>query len=71
MLERSRSCARRPAEKSNIVIRAKTRATVSLRGNGRDPLRGDGWTLTLKPGWKIAPGKRAGDSTLVREGGQR
>jgi hypothetical protein len=31
------------------------------------PLRGDGWRLTLKPGWEIVPGERAGDSTLVRD----
>lgn len=53
-----------------LVYADKKRATVPLHGKGHDPLRGDGWTLTLKPGWKIAPGARAGDSTLVREGGQ-
>jgi hypothetical protein len=42
-------------------------ATVPLRSGAEDRLRGDGWTLTLKPGWKIAPGARAGDSTLMRE----
>jgi len=26
---------------------------------------GDGWTLTLKPGWKVAPDARSGDFTLV------
>jgi hypothetical protein len=53
-----------------LVYADKKSATVPLRSKGDDTLRGDGWTLTLKPGWKIAPGKRAGDSTLVREGGQ-
>lgn len=53
-----------------LVYADHTRATVSLRGNGRDPLHGDGWKLTLKPGWKLAPGARAGDSMLVRDGGQ-
>ena len=26
---------------------------------------GDGWTLTLKPGWKIVPDARASDLTLA------
>ncbi len=25
------------------------------------PLKGEGWTLELKPGWTVAPGSRAGD----------
>jgi hypothetical protein len=28
-------------------------------------LKGDGWTLELKPGWKIVPGARKGDFTLT------
>ncbi|WP_460731802.1 hypothetical protein [Lysobacter tyrosinilyticus] len=48
-----------------LVYANQTRATVPLRSG--EPLRGDGWTLTLKPGWKIAPGARVGDSTLVRD----
>jgi len=28
-------------------------------------LKGDGWTLELKPGWKIVPGARKGDYVLV------
>jgi hypothetical protein len=28
-------------------------------------LKGDGWTLELKPGWKIVPGARKGDFILV------
>lgn len=28
-------------------------------------LKGDGWTLELKPGWKIVPGTRKGDFTLL------
>ncbi len=31
------------------------------------PLQGDGWTLTLKPGWHVVPGGRAGDQALRRE----
>jgi len=30
------------------------------------PLEGDGWTLTLNPGWSVVPGKRKGDFDLVR-----
>ena len=29
--------------------------------------RGTGWKLDLKPGWKIVPGKRAGDLTIARD----
>ncbi|MEF3081361.1 hypothetical protein V3391_03940 [Luteimonas sp. SMYT11W] len=43
-----------------------TRATVALPRNG-DGRRGEGWTLTLAPGWTVTPGPRAGDMTLVRE----
>jgi hypothetical protein len=32
------------------------------------PLRGDGWTLVLNPGWVIRPGQRAGDIELVPPG---
>lgn len=28
-------------------------------------LKGDGWTLDLKPGWKIVPGTRKGDWILA------
>jgi hypothetical protein len=28
-------------------------------------LKGDGWTLELKPNWKIVPGARNGDFTLA------
>jgi len=31
------------------------------------PLQGDGWTLELKAGWKLAPGARKGDYTLINE----
>ncbi|WP_306592121.1 hypothetical protein [Geothrix sp. 21YS21S-4] len=32
-----------------------------------DPLRGRGWTLTLKPGWRLVPDSRKGDWRLVQE----
>lgn len=31
---------------------------------GQSPLHGDGWTLTLAPGWKLVPGARDGDWKL-------
>ncbi|WP_223807145.1 hypothetical protein [Montanilutibacter psychrotolerans] len=56
-------------ERNGALVQADMkRATVPLPRDGG--LRGDGWTLTLKPGWKIAPGARAGDSTLVRDDSQ-
>ncbi len=32
------------------------------------PLAGEGWTLTLKEGWSVVPGKRPGDLGLKRTG---
>lgn len=29
-------------------------------------LKGEGWTLTLKPDWQLAPGRRDGDWTIIR-----
>jgi len=43
--------------------------TVTAPGATAAPsgtVRGDGWTLELSPGWRVAPGPRAGDATLVR-----
>ncbi len=42
---------------ASVVITAPTDATGS-------PIRGDGWTLELKPGWKLVPGTRKGDYLL-------
>jgi hypothetical protein len=39
-------------------------AATSLMAKG-SVVVGQGWTLTLKPGWKLAPGNRPGDYTLV------
>ena len=30
------------------------------------PLVGDGWTLTLRAGWRVVPGERAGDWAVRR-----
>jgi hypothetical protein len=32
------------------------------------PLTGEGWTLTLKEGWSVVPGKRPGDLGLKKTG---
>jgi len=32
------------------------------------PLAGEGWTLTLKEGWSVVPGKRPGDLALKKTG---
>jgi hypothetical protein len=42
------------------------RATVALPREGAG-LTGKGWSLTLKPGWKLVPGEREGDSTVMSE----
>lgn len=41
----------------SVVITAPTDGSAS-------PVKGDGWTLELKPGWKLAPGARKGDYVL-------
>jgi hypothetical protein len=38
--------------------------TVSAAHVSSSGLHGDGWTLKLKPGWKVAPGARKGDLEL-------
>lgn len=43
---------------SAVIVVAPSASTGSS-------LKGDGWTLELKPRWKIVPGTRKGDFTLV------
>ena len=43
-------------------------ATVTATGIDRAGLRGDGWRLTLKAGWTVESGQRAGD-LIVKQGG--
>lgn len=38
---------------------------ASPKREGR-PIKGEGWTLTLQPGWVLAPGPRAGDFVVTR-----
>jgi len=40
-------------------------APASVEGT---TLTGDGWTVTLQPGWVVRPGPRAGDFRVEREG---
>ena len=35
------------------------------------PLSGNGWTLTLKPGWSLIAGSRPGDFTLKHDVGNK
>jgi hypothetical protein len=42
---------------SAVIVAAPSGSTGST-------LNGDGWTLELKPGWKIVPGARKGDFML-------
>jgi hypothetical protein len=50
-----------------LVAADRSRLTVpapaSIEGT---TLKGDGWTLTIAPGWLVAPGSRAGDFQLIR-----
>jgi hypothetical protein len=46
------------ADWSAVIVSAPS----AVRGN---PVTGDGWTLELKPGWKLAPGTRQGDYVLA------
>jgi len=53
------------------VLVSTDRTTVSLPGpftTSGSVLTGDGWTLTLAPGWTVRPGPRAGDFVVVRAG---
>ena len=50
-----------------LVHADRTRASVAWAGEAQS-LAGDGWTLTLAPGWRLVPGGRAGDMTLRRDG---
>jgi hypothetical protein len=56
------------ADGGGLMIREKglfSRAVVPAPVNGN--LSGDGWKLDLKPGFRVVPGARKGDFTVVRE----
>ena len=43
-------------------------AAVAAAGAAADHLQGPGWRLSLKSGWIVAPGVRAGDFVVRQEG---
>lgn len=50
--------------RANRVLRVQVPAPVNSQER---PLKGEGWTLELAPGWSLAPGPRPGDSTLKQQ----
>jgi hypothetical protein len=52
--------ALRPDDRSNITVPAP----ASVQGS---TLEGDGWTLSIAPGWVVRAGNRPGDFQLVRD----
>lgn len=55
-------------EKAALLSRDWSRLSVAHNGAvpTKDGLKGDGWTLTLKPDWALTPGPRDGDWTIRR-----
>ena len=51
-----------------LVWSTGKRATVTARGATAPGVSGEGWKLTLNPGWRVAPGSRTGDLTVVHSG---
>lgn len=49
-----------------LVRGAANVATVTAVGAKPSGQSGDGWRLTLSPGWTVRPGKRPGDLAVVR-----
>lgn len=53
-------------EQGGALVRRTPRvATVTAVGADASGLAGDGWRLTLNAGWRISPGERSGDLTIV------
>jgi hypothetical protein len=50
--------------KGALINSTFTQVTVSAPADPARPTEGDGWTLTLNPGWTISIGERKGDYTL-------
>ena len=50
------------------LVHADRKRAVVARGASDARLAGEGWTLSLAPGWTLAPGQRNGDLVVVREG---
>lgn len=55
-------------EKDGLLSTDWSRLTVAHAGATpmEDGLKGEGWTLTLKPEWRLTPGPRDGDWTITR-----
>ena len=55
-------------EKDGLLSTDWSRLTVAHAGATpmEDGLKGEGWTLTLKPEWRLTPGPRDGDWTIAR-----
>ncbi len=51
-----------------LILRNQTVHLALPRDVEGPELSGDGWTLELKPGWEVVPGKRDGDHRLVMVG---
>jgi hypothetical protein len=53
--------------KNGALLKADWSAVVLVAPAVADggSLKGDGWTLELKPGWKVVPGARKGDFVLA------
>ncbi len=51
-----------------LLDKAMSVAAVAAAGASADHLQGPGWHLALKSGWIVAPGERAGDFVVKREG---
>jgi hypothetical protein len=54
-------------EADNGALMSKDGSDLALPAAGADvqALKGDGWSLTLNPGWTIKPGGRPGDLRLI------
>jgi hypothetical protein len=55
-------------EQGALLDKAMSVAAVAAAGASADHLQGPGWHLALKSGWIVAPGERAGDFVVKREG---
>jgi hypothetical protein len=54
--------------KALLINKTFTRATVPAPANPlARPLKGEGWQIDLKDGWKLKPGERKGDFQLVND----
>lgn len=56
-------------EHGGALVRSKgEEARVSVKGANQTSSEGDGWRLTLKPGWRVQAGSRAGDLVVTCSG---